>query len=318
MMRWVDQDAAGLRVLAPGKLNLALSIGSVITEGERNGMHPIASWMVGVEVFDEVHLTRLDMGEASGFEIVFADDALAKREVDWPIEKDLAVRAHDLLEKQTHQRLPVDATVLKRIPTGAGMGGGSSDAAAMLVGLNVLFELGLNLDALMQIGLQLGSDVGFAVQLLGGEPWGLVAGFGDEIEMFKASRVWDVCLVLPSYGCPTGAVYGTLDASGWVGREVQMLGVQSLMEGAGQLISLERAETSQVLFNDLEKPASKVQPKLGQLLQTLRGEMRLDAHVTGSGSGIFILMETREQAMAIAERIRMATNESAVAVRTLG
>src|SRR5206468_3336755 len=133
---------SGLTVQAPAKLTLALSVGPP----DANRMHPIASWMVTVDFHDDLHLLRLPSGSFSRYAILWHKDAKRRSEINWSITKDLAVRAHLALEKYLKRDLPVQLRLEKRIPVGAGLGGGSSDAAAMLRAVNEVFDLGLSLD----------------------------------------------------------------------------------------------------------------------------------------------------------------------------
>src|SRR5688572_1918801 len=155
--------ARSIKVLAPAKLNLALSVGPPAPE--LGGFHPIASWMMTVELFDELTLTRLEPGVLSRYAIVWHKDARRRSEINWSLTKDLAVRAHHALEKHIGRvgEFPVQMKLEKRIPVGGGMGGGSSDAAAMLRALNDLYELNLPREELAKVGATLGSDVPFLV-----------------------------------------------------------------------------------------------------------------------------------------------------------
>ena len=134
--------------MAPAKLNLALSVGP--PNGQ--GLHPICSWMVTVDLSDELLVTRLEPDRLSRYAILWHPEAKRQTEIDWSITTDLAVRAHLALEAHVERRLPVQLKLEKRIPVGGGLGGGSSDAATMLLALNELFELGLSSAELAEIG----------------------------------------------------------------------------------------------------------------------------------------------------------------------
>ena len=149
-----------LAITAYAKLNLALSVGPPVPP---RGYHPIASWFVCIGLSDTLRLTRLQPGSPSRHTIRWAPGAPRPTPIDWPVERDLAVRAHRLLEHHTGRPLPVDMTVDKRIPVGAGLGGGSSDAAAALRALNTLFSLGLPADQLRALASHLGSDIPFFI-----------------------------------------------------------------------------------------------------------------------------------------------------------
>ena len=168
---------------APAKVNLALSVGDAEPaerDGARNpraGWHPIASWMVCVDLMDRVRVTP--GSEGSTHRIAWAEDAPRPTPIDWPVEKDLAVRAHRALERRVGRTLPCAVAVEKRIPVGGGLGGGSSDAAAALLALREAFDLPLSDAELAAVGAGLGSDVAFFVDAEHGP--GVVTGFGEGV-----------------------------------------------------------------------------------------------------------------------------------------
>ena len=125
-MTLADPTPGQVTLACPAKLNLTLAVGPPRSDG----MHPIASWMVVVRFADTLTLKEIE-GDST-FDIHFADDAPRHQEVDWPLEEDLAFRAHALLQREADRDLPVAVTIKKRIPAGAGLGGGSSDAAAVM------------------------------------------------------------------------------------------------------------------------------------------------------------------------------------------
>ena len=151
-----------LNLLAPAKLNLFLHI-----VGRRNdGYHELQSVFILIDLCDQIKLTLRRDGE-----IVRSGDVIGD------IDKDLCLRAARLLKKQSNCNLGVEIEVTKRIPAGAGLGGGSSDAATTLMGLNKLWELNFSTDQLIPIGTSLGADVPFF--LLGTNAW--VEGIGEKL-----------------------------------------------------------------------------------------------------------------------------------------
>ncbi|TVQ61209.1 MAG: hypothetical protein EA379_06850, partial [Phycisphaerales bacterium] len=202
---------------AHAKINLALSVGP--PEGDA-GHHPIASWFAPLDLCDDLTLTCLEPDRASRYAIIWASDAPRSSAVDWSITKDLAVRAHMLLERELGVRMTVQMKLEKRIPVGGGLGGGSSDAAAMLLALREMFSLDVSLDDLRVISKELGSDVAYFLDEQAGAGQdddrprpALVEGFGDRVERSAPVRA-HAALIAPSFGCPTGAVYRTFDALG--------------------------------------------------------------------------------------------------------
>ena len=157
---------------APAKLNLALSVGEV----QPDGMHPICSWMLNVDVFDELELMALPSGSMSRFATNWHEEAPRKDDLAWPFATDLSVRAHQRMEQTVAHALPVQARITKRIPVGGGLGGGSADAAAMLIGLNRLYDLNIGEGKLAEMAQHLGADVPFFVH--GGSA--LAEGIGED------------------------------------------------------------------------------------------------------------------------------------------
>ena len=286
---------------APAKLNLALSVGPPAEDG----MHPICTWMVAIDLCDELTVTRLEADRLSRYAILWHDDAKRQSHIDWPITRDLAVRAHLALEQHMNRRLPVQLKLQKRIPVAGGLGGGSSDAAAMLRSVNELYDLGLSMDQLREIAAGIGSDVPFFVA--GGSA--LVQGFGDEIEHHDRAPQLHAVIVFPEVMCPTGQVYSELDelSPGPLrADEVKALIRSSRMSALGP----------DAVFNDLTQPALRVAPELQGHLAKLTELAERPAHVAGSGSSLFVLCDDALHAQYLAEVIEQRLDLPAVAIQT--
>jgi 4-diphosphocytidyl-2-C-methyl-D-erythritol kinase len=288
------------------KVNLLLSVGAPEpADAAKAGWHQILSWFHAIDLADELTLERAttSIATSSSFDIQWAPDAPRPSAIDWPLEADLSVRAHAALQSAIGKPLPVRMTLRKRIPVGGGLGGGSSDAAAMLLALRELYALDISDDALGALGASLGSDVSY---FLDAEPEtaprpAIVAGFGDEIERLNWGLSRDLVLVVPPYSCPTPAVYQAFDAQL---RERQALdrqerarrGITGPEKSWGPRDTLLRSRVAKGqslenddLFNDLAQPAFAVEPQLGALVTSLSRGTRMQAHVTGSGSCVFQL-----------------------------
>lgn len=299
-------------ISAPAKINLALAVAppeSTELEGKPNpraGWHRIASVFSCIDLADTIRLKRSG-GEASRFVVRWADDAPKPSAIDWPIEKDLVYRAHALLEKRVGRSLAVEMEMEKRVPVGGGLGGGSSDGAAMLKGLNELFELGLTVRELAEISGALGSDVAFFLdEGRGAARPALVEGFGDRIAR-RERMSGDVVLVLPRVGCPTPAVYRAFDGllrDGFLFREKEARG---LFLRAG-------TPKSEELFNDLAEAAFVVAPEAREVHALVERAVR-PVHVTGSGSTLFGLFASGEGARA-AEKLAKVVDSRAVVLGT--
>lgn len=283
-------------VVCPPKINFTLAVG----RPRPDGLHPIASLMLGLDVgfADFLTLESLDDGPST-FAIAYADDAPLKQAVDWSIQDDLAYRAHVLLQEHVGRSLPIRAQLTKRIPAGSGLGGGSSDAAGMLVGLNLLFNLGLADDNLVGIGRRLGADVAFAVHVLRGRPAAWVTGTGEQIETVSPPGPLDLLLILPEVRCPTGRVYRTFDE---MGGGIDFDATARPWLGASPVLS----EITPA--NDLAPAAFRVAPTMIDIAKAARG-LGIQPRVTGSGSAMFAVC----QSQAEAEHFRMKLAEMIIA-----
>ncbi|MDX2115321.1 MAG: hypothetical protein SFZ24_06830 [Planctomycetota bacterium] len=273
---------------AHAKLNLILAVGP---PRAGDGFHPICSWFTPVSLADELRVERLADGAATSLEISWSPDAPRPSPIDWPLEKDLAQRAHALLEREVGTPLPVRATLRKRVPIGGGLGGGSSDAAAMLLALRDLFGLEITTPRLARLGSRLGSDIPFFVR--NALTPALVEGVGEVVTPLPALEAFAV-LIIPPFGTPTGPVYAAFDRA-----------------GPAPLVRRERVESvastgtvrDEALFNDLAAAAEAVEPRLAELRRRAAELGGSPVHITGSGSTMFALASSAAQARGLAERL---------------
>jgi len=291
--------AISVQVQAPAKLNLALAVGPP----DERGMHPIRSWMVTVSLADDLEVTRLQDTRKSHYAVLWHAEARRRREIDWPVSRDLSVRAHLALQQHVGRALPVRMKLLKRIPAGGGLGGGSSDAAAMLHAVNALFELGLADDVLRGIAAGLGCDVPFFI----GGGSALVHGFGEQVEPLDRLTELHAVVVLPDSVCPTGQVYGAFDELDRV--TASRAGDVEVLARSGAALR------SDSVFNDLAAAAIRVAPGLGDYLQQLGDVAQRPAHVAGSGSSLFVLCDDPLHAEQLAETAERRIGLPALAVR---
>lgn len=306
-----------LHLLTPAKINLCLSVGAPLPGGSTDrfgegsggrggprdvsGYHPIASWFAPIRLFDDVVLERLPEGSASVFEVAWQDGA-GTRPVEWPIDRDLTVRAHALMERAVGRRLPVRVSVIKSIPAGGGLAGGSTDAAAVLMGLAGMFDLAVDAATLAEWSMRIGSDIAYFVDervlarvresaavVRAGRDWieelspraALVCGLGELVERAGAVRT-DVTLFLPSFGCPTGAVYRAYDRTAGAVDAARVRGVMDRAAREGRIDPV-------WLFNDLTRAAMHAAPELGRVMEALSIAAEAPVHMSGSGSTLFMV-----------------------------
>jgi 4-diphosphocytidyl-2-C-methyl-D-erythritol kinase len=277
----LSNRSTGLVRKAYAKINLALAVDRPIEAGPNQGMHPIASWMVCVELADEVRVRRLP--ERSPAEVRIRGEGVA---IDWPVWDDIAFGAVRLLEQEARRPLPVEVEIVKRVPAGGGLGGGSSDGATVLRAVDELlgpdFGLGLGVPRLREVSARLGSDVAFFLDEGVGadEPPrpALVTALGDQIERLKRMHE-PVTLICPGFGCPTKDVYRAFD------------GQDLCRFRSGEVESMARSGVveAEQLFNDLAGPACVVRPELGRLIERVGRASGRRACVSGSGSTVFVV-----------------------------
>lgn len=170
----------------------------------------------------------------------------------------------------------------KRIPSQAGLGGGSADAAATLVALNHLWQLGLDVTTLSRIGARLGADVPFF--LVGGTALGL--GRGDDIYPLDELPDVHVVVLRPGFGV------STVEAYRWYDKEIR----HTRRDSGARTMPAGWPSWSSSLRNDLEQPVTKHHPAIGRLRQSLLDAGAVFAAMSGSGSAVFGLFDRADAA----------------------
>jgi 4-diphosphocytidyl-2-C-methyl-D-erythritol kinase len=287
-------------VRCPAKVNLALSVGAP----RADGYHPIASWMVAIDLCDELRLEPQPDGSTSTYTIAWAADALRPSAIDWSLDKDLAVRAHRLVEQHVGRPLPIAMQMTKRIPVGAGLAGGSSDGAGMLMGLNEVFSLGLSTQTLIELAMQLGSDLAFFFS--GGAA--IVTGRGEHVEPVALRQAIHLVVMMPEFGCPTGGVYKAFD---------ELQPEAAVDESAVRQLATAEPLADDAPFSDLAAPAERVQPQLASLRQRCGELTGRPVHITGSGAGMFIVARDREDAEQLAAQVGALPELATLATHTV-
>ena len=247
-----------LIVPAPAKLNLFLHV----TGRRADGRHRLETLFVALDVGDTIELA------------VRADGAI-RRAGGWddvPVADDLALRAAQALKAATGCPLGIDIAVTKRIPVGGGLGGGSSDAASVLLALNRVWALGLSRATLIEIGLALGADVPF---FLFGAP-AFATGVGEVLRAVTLPTMW-IAVIAPPVGVSTAAIFAAPELT----RDTPSAKIDVFSEGYGR--------------NDLEAAACARHPEIGAALTELRRRSP-HARMTGSGSSVFASFASGEHA----------------------
>lgn len=258
-MSALDLNASGPWFPAPAKLNLFLHI----TGRRADGYHELQSVFRLLDWGDRVRLQVREDGQVrrDGPSVPGVAEA-----------DDLAVRAAMLLKKHANVGQGVDITVEKRVPAGGGFGGGSSDAATVLVALNRLWRVGLEEDALAGLGLQLGADVPVFVR--GRNAW--AEGVGEQLTPLALPPAWYV-IADPGVHVPTAALFASPDLT----RDAPVAKIADFASGS-------------LLGNAFEPVLRRREPAVEAVLIALDRIGR--ARLTGSGSGCFVEFATRAAA----------------------
>ncbi|MDO4936460.1 MAG: 4-(cytidine 5'-diphospho)-2-C-methyl-D-erythritol kinase [Sutterellaceae bacterium] len=247
---------------APAKFNLFLHV----TGRRDDGMHLLESIFVLVDLIDTLT-----------FEILSEPEIVRTGDVVGDVNQDLCVRAAKLLQEETGCTLGAKIDVKKRIPSGAGLGGGSSDCATTLMALNRLWNLGLTNERLMKLGNRLGADVPFFI--FGTSA--LARGTGNVLEKIEVPEShW--AMIMPETPTSTQLIFRDPDLT----RDTKSLKIALLSDQ----IRLRWPELPGK--NDLQAVAVRVNPRIQTALDALGSEARM----TGSGSAVFAWASSQEQA----------------------
>lgn len=272
-----------VRVRVPAKINLALSVGGVRSDGN----HDLVTVFHAVGLWDEVVATAADSLSISITGITHGV----------PVSNEnLAARAAIALARRAKVACHVKLTVHKQIPVAAGLAGGSADAAGALVACAALWNLGLDRADLIPVAATLGADVPFALH--GGTVIG--TGTGTALTPVLASGDFNWVLGVARSGLSTPAVYAELDRL----RGPRLVAPAAIPPAVlAALRSGNAVALGAALSNDLQRAALSLRPALGMALEVGRDYGSLGALVSGSGPTIALLARDEEHALDLASAL---------------
>jgi 4-diphosphocytidyl-2-C-methyl-D-erythritol kinase len=251
-------EMQSMQIQAPAKINLSLRI-----LGRRaDGFHEIETFIAPISLYDEIEI------EKKGHSIDFQCD-----DPSIPIGKEnLVVRAVEVFSAATGSSAGVAIRLRKRIPHGAGLGGGSSNAASALLALNELFDTQLPREALAKMAESIGSDVPFFIF----QSAALCRGRGELVSPQKLPEVFSLLLVKPQFGVPTASAYGRWQESS------EISGIRYAAQDFH----------NHTFVNDLERPVFEKFIFLPRLKMWLLGQPEVKiALMSGSGSTVFAVLK---------------------------
>ena len=262
-----------VRLRAFAKVNYALDVLGL----RGDGYHEVSTVMQSISLADEVELRRA----AGGFDL-----SLEPEEVEIGLqERNTTYLAWKALQRLTGEELPVKVTLRKEIPAGAGLGGGSANAAAVLVGLSELFGLGLRVDELRGIGAGIGADVPFCIS--GGTALG--EGVGEILTPLPAPPAHLLLVAKPQSSADTGKIYHAYD-------EARTASIRSVERVVSALRSGSVPALASAIGNDLAPVTGCFIPEVATLGRTLLASGALGASMSGSGTAVFGIFDDAEAA----------------------
>jgi 4-diphosphocytidyl-2-C-methyl-D-erythritol kinase len=269
-------------VKAPAKINLTLEVTGV----EENGYHTLDTLFAWLDLHDTLEFSQ---AETSTLEI--RSDGVST-ELVTDDESNLVMRALRFLEQSCARALPTRLVLTKRIPTGGGLGGGSADAAAALIGLRQIHGLAMDDIELHRLAARLGADVAF----------GLVGGFargrryGDELESLALPedlKRRELVLLAPGFPCPTPEVYNSWDKQpGYKARGA-----------SSRFLAASAKKRLQQVANDLQPAAETLFPELRVLKEKMLEAGLEGVCLSGSGSTLFGFVPREGSATLVEKRL---------------
>lgn len=268
------------------KINLGLDVIGKL----ENGYHLLRSVMQQIDLYDTVELSRLSEAAVTdnGMRITLTSDSDAV-----PLDQsNLAYKAAKLLLEHDSISEGVHIHITKRIPVAAGLAGGSTDAAAVFMGMNELFGLGHSKDELQELGVKLGADVPFCI--MGGTA--LAEGIGEKLTPIQTMPEMYIVIAKPSIGVSTKYVYENLRLEQVTHPDTEKI-----------LAAMQRkdlAEMTGLLGNVLESVTIEKYPLIRELKDAMLETGAVGSLMSGSGPTVFGIFDTMEKAAEAEKQMR--------------
>jgi 4-diphosphocytidyl-2-C-methyl-D-erythritol kinase len=264
----------GLRILAPAKINLSLLI-----SGKRpNGYHELETIMAKIDYCDEI---RLENGTKPGIELICTGPYPVPHGPD-----NLVWKACQLLMNKAGKQVPAKVTLTKNIPAGTGLGSGSSDAAATLMGLNRFAKFGLSSADLHAAAAELGSDVNFFLE----SPLAFCTGRGEKITPIKVIFPFQAILIIPDISTSTKEVYKNYthnpDLYTLFSNKINAFLAKNKVDFAAAMCA-----------NMLQESCFHLYPQLADIKKTVEKSTGKNVCLSGSGSAMYCLIDSQDKGL---------------------
>lgn len=254
-----------LMTKAYAKINLGLN---VVNKDETDGYHYLDMVMMPVELHDRIEIDILPQGY---------DTLITSDDVELPTdETNIVFKIEKVLREKYKYQQKFRIHIHKIIPIGAGLGGGSADGAAVLLGLNKLLKLNMSIEEMCELGSKVGSDIPFCVRNIAAR----VQGKGNILTPIKTKKEYGVLIVQPPQGLSTKEVYQKFDEVG----SSSNCDIENLIKG---LATNDFEMIKNSLGNQLEDAATTIYPEINKVKDLMLSLGLDNAIMTGSGSAIF-------------------------------
>ncbi len=271
------KNKPALLLRAPAKINWFL----LVLSKREDGFHNIMSLMQCIRLYDDLIFEHADTIELES-------------DLTIPVKDNLVHKAASLLKHYTSYRKGIKITLKKSIPIGAGLGGGSSDAAYTLSGLNLLWGLGLNNRDLSSIGAEIGSDVPFFLN----SPVAIVEGRGERVSPLKIDSSIDILLVNPFISISSAWAYASFDKLRMHGELAEPLTKKTvdIKLFCRAIEKKDFASLVTMLKNDLERSVKEKYPVVDKIKKSMLENGAVISAMSGSGPAVFGIFESKDTA----------------------
>lgn len=289
----IEEAEDRIAIDAPAKLNLFLEV----LFRREDGFHELDTVIQEIDLCDRLEFRPADRG----VRVVCSDRELpAGRE-------NIVHRAAEAVLREAEDRRGVEIALTKRIPVGGGLGGGSSDAAATIVGVDRLYRIGLGREVRDRLARDLGSDVPFF--LCGGAA--RCRGRGEKVEPIPAAAAFDYVVLWPGFLCSTKEVYHRFRFALTPKKRDASLVTWAIVSAGPRQLGMS-------LFNRLEQVVTRIHPELSDIRRTLDRFPFLGVGMSGSGSCLYGLIDPARATQDLPEELREATGCQVFRVRGVG
>ncbi len=274
---------------APAKINIVLRV----TGRRANGYHDLLMLNETLDVYDEIEIEVGSRKSEVGSQIkITCDDRSVPCD-----ETNICYKAAAKLLELVQGKFSVKIHIIKRIPVAAGLGGGSSDAAAVLRGLNEILDLNLSREKLSELGVKLGADVPF---FLYDKP-AVCEGIGDKVTTLDSLPNMWILLINPNFPASTKWVYEEFDK---LPNLAQIQLTPDIARARLPRFFKELGEVAKVVHNDLELVTAEKFPEIKQIKKQLVDNGAIVSWMSGSGPTVVGMFRTEKDRVAAAKKIR--------------